>query len=69
MTIAQKWLYVAMALTGGFLGGIAAMEFAPGWPSQRIKLACYVRNSSNWWITAAASGPYSGLLRTEWRTS
>jgi hypothetical protein len=30
MTIAQKWLYVAMALTGGFLGGIAAMEFAPG---------------------------------------
>jgi hypothetical protein len=36
MTIAQKWLYVAMALTGGFLGGIAAMEFAP-----RVALAAH----------------------------
>lgn len=30
MTIGRKWLYAAMALTGGFLGGVAAMEFAPG---------------------------------------
>jgi hypothetical protein len=27
--IGRKWLYSAMALTGGFLGGVAAMEFAP----------------------------------------
>src|ERR1700731_3149041 len=30
MMIGRKWLYAAMALTGGFLGGLAAMEFAPG---------------------------------------
>ena len=30
MRIGRKWLYAAMALTGGFLGGVAAMEFAPG---------------------------------------
>jgi hypothetical protein len=30
MKIGLKWLYAAMVLTGGFLGGIAAMEFAPG---------------------------------------
>ena len=30
MIIGRKWLYAAMALTGGFLGGIAAMEFPRG---------------------------------------
>src|ERR1700730_19187130 len=30
MIIGRKWLYAAKALTGGFLGGVAAMEFAPG---------------------------------------
>jgi hypothetical protein len=25
MTFGQKWLYAAMALTGGFLGGVASM--------------------------------------------
>ena len=28
MIIGRKWLYAAMALTGGFLGGIAAMDFS-----------------------------------------
>ena len=54
----RKWLYAAMALTGGFLGGVAVMEFAPGVAIARIKPACYVRNSSNSSITAAANGPY-----------
>jgi hypothetical protein len=57
MIIGRKWLYATMALTGGFLGGVAAMEFARLWPSRRIKPACYVRNSSNLSITAAAGGP------------
>jgi hypothetical protein len=30
MIIGRKWLYAAMAFTGGFLGGIAAMECARG---------------------------------------
>jgi len=40
MTVGRNWLHVAMALTGRFLGGVAAMEVAPPWPSRRIKPAC-----------------------------
>ena len=55
MIIGRKWLYAAMALTGGFFGGIAAMEFAPASLLPRAV-------NQNWSLDCRLGSAYSLLI-------